>query len=56
MARVAQLQVGYDVLDVVEHLIPLVERLDVDAANPREAFVAKPRDQMPADKTATPRN
>ena len=33
VAGVAQLQIGLDVFDVVEHLIPLVERLDVDTAD-----------------------
>ena len=55
LARIAQLQVGHDIFDVVKHLIPLVQRLHVDAANPREAFVAQPRDQMSADEPPTPR-
>ena len=32
LARLERAEVGYTVLDAVDHLIPLVERLDVDRA------------------------
>jgi hypothetical protein len=37
-------------------LIPLAERLGVDAADARETFVAKTGHQMPANETAAPRH
>ena len=52
LAFVAEIEIGLDVLDVVEHLVPLVERFDVDAANPLDALLAQLRDQMSANEPA----
>jgi len=56
LALVTQLQVGFDVVDVVEHLVPLVQRLHVDAANLLAAHRPQTGHQMPANKPATTRH
>src|SRR5262249_54263634 len=50
-ARLAQAEIEYAVVDAREHLVPLVERLDVDRADPLAA-PAELGDQVPADEPA----
>ena len=49
-AGVEQLEVGVDVLDVVEDLVPLVLRLAVDGADAAHAVVAQATHEVAADE------
>ena len=50
---VLQLQIGDDILHVIEALIPLLHRLDIDRANPM-SLRPEGRDQVPTDETPSP--
>ncbi len=54
LAIVFEVQVEREILDIVEALIPLVERLDVHGANLLITLFAERGDEMTADKTAGP--
>ena len=56
LASFAELEIGLDVFDVVEDLIPLVERFDVDAADVLVALVAEMGDQVSTDETTAASN
>ena len=48
--HVEQLQVGVDVLDVVEDLVPLVLGLAVDGADAGDALIPQPAHEVAADE------
>ena len=52
LAVFLEIQIEGEILDVVEALVPFVERLDVHRANVAVALLAQQRDQRAANKTA----
>ena len=51
-ARLERAEVGDAVVDPGKHLVPLVERLDVDGAKVREALLLQVADEPTADESA----
>src|SRR3954468_21988758 len=52
---VAQLQVGNDILYVVEHLVPLFQRFYIHAADSSVTFIAQSSDEVSPNKATTAR-
>ena len=52
IAVVLQIQVQHQVLDIVGHLVPFIQRLDVHRPNLRESLPAKIRNQRSADESS----
>src|SRR5262249_53148807 len=53
--RLSLAEVGHDILDVVEDLVPLVKRLDVDGADVLEAAAAQLCHKVSSDKATAAR-